>query len=333
MDKRTQNAFLGKARHNLKNPVNAILGYSEMLIEDCEDEGFISLIPDIKKLNQAGNDILSSIEEIFSDKALADSENSISGMAKEMEIALRTPLNTIIGYSELLIEESDSVTIDNFKTDIDKITQSGRLLEEELKSIISFDSKNIKKIRDQNLNHGNLSMVQDVLDSIIPLDQKDKKPKEKGTILAVDDNKNNTDLLDKRLTKKGHEVFIANNGKDALLRLSIDRNQIDVILLDIVMPEMNGFEVLKYLKNDKRYFEIPVIMISSMDDTDSIYRCIENGADDYITKPFDKSILDVRISSCIEKKHLRDKEKVLMKKLAEEQEKSENVCQKEAVHL
>ncbi|MBT5733387.1 response regulator [bacterium] len=168
-------------------------------------------------------------------------------------------------------------------------------------------------------------MVQDVLDSIIPLDQKDKKPKETGTILAVDDNKNNTDLLDKRLTKKGHEVFIANNGKDALLRLSIDRNQIDVILLDIVMPEMNGFEVLKYLKNDKRYFEIPVIMISSMDDTDSIYRCIENGADDYITKPFDKSILDARISSCIEKKHLRDKEKVLMKKLAEEQEKSENL--------
>jgi len=80
MDKRTKNAFLGKARHNLKNPVNAILGYSEMLIEDCEDEGFISLIPDIRKLNQAGNDILSSIEEIFSDKALADSENSISGL-------------------------------------------------------------------------------------------------------------------------------------------------------------------------------------------------------------------------------------------------------------
>ena len=76
MDKRTQNAFLGKARHNLKNPVNAILGYSEMLIEDCEDEGFISLIPDIRKLNQAGNDILSSIEEIFSDKALAESEQN-----------------------------------------------------------------------------------------------------------------------------------------------------------------------------------------------------------------------------------------------------------------
>ena len=105
----------------------------------------------------------------------------------------------------------------------------------------------------------------------------------------------------------------------------MDREGIDVILLDIVMPEMNGYEVLKFIKNDKRFFEIPVIMISSMDDTDSIYRCIENGADDYITKPFDKSILDARISSCIEKKHLRDKEKRLMKELAEEQKKSENL--------
>ena len=105
----------------------------------------------------------------------------------------------------------------------------------------------------------------------------------------------------------------------------LNRNEIDVILLDIVMPEMNGFEVLKYIKTDKRFFEIPVIMISSMDDTDSIYRCIENGADDYITKPFDKSILDARISSCIEKKHLRDKEKSLMKELEEEQQKSENL--------
>ena len=141
----------------------------------------------------------------------------------------------------------------------------------------------------------------------------------------IDDNKNKTDLLEKRLDKQGHKVYSANNGKDALLRLGMDRNEIDVILLDIVMPEMNGFEVLKYIKNDKRFFEIPVIMISSMDDTDSIYRCIENGADDYITKPFDKSILDARISSCIEKKHLRDKEKIIMKELEEEQRKSENL--------
>ena len=325
MDKRTEIAFLGKARHNLKNPVNAILGYSEMLIEDCEDNGLDHLIPDIKKLNTAGEQILTSIENIFNDAALDSNEKSITSMAEEMELALRTPLNTIIGYSELLLDDADNVKIDNFSSDINKITSSGRLLENELKNIIGFDSKNIDGLKNQNLNQENLSMVRDVLDSIVPIDKNDKKPKELGVILAVDDNKNNTDLLEKRLVKQGHKVYSANNGKDALLRLGMDRNEIDVILLDIVMPEMNGFEVLKYIKNDKRFFEIPVIMISSMDDTDSIYRCIENGADDYITKPFDKSILDARISSCIEKKHLRDKEKILMKELEEEQRKSENL--------
>ena len=325
MDNRTEKAFLGKARHNLKNPVNAILGYSEMLIEDCEDGGIDHLISDINKLNQAGNEILSSIENIFNDKALSDPNKSISVIAEEMEMALRTPLNTIIGYSELLLEDSDSVPIDNFVSDINKITESGRMLEKELSSIIKFDSDDVKGIRKQSLNLGNMSMVKDVMDSINPIDEADKKPKELGRILVVDDNKNNTDLLDKRLTKQGHIVQTANNGKEAVLRLTMDREGVDIILLDIVMPEMNGYEVLKFLKNDKRFFEIPVIMISSMDDTDSIYRCIENGADDYITKPFEKSILDARISSCIEKKHLRDKEKKLMSELAEEQKKSENL--------
>ena len=111
MDKRTEKAFLGKARHNLKNPVNAILGYSEMLIEDCEDEGLDHLIPDINKLNDAGNEILISIEEIFNDKALSDPDKSITKIAEEMEMALRTPLNTIIGYSELLLEDSDNIDI------------------------------------------------------------------------------------------------------------------------------------------------------------------------------------------------------------------------------
>ena len=144
MDKRTEKAFLGKARHNLKNPVNAILGYSEMLIEDCEDEGLDHLIPDINKLNDAGNEILISIEEIFNDKALSDPDKSITKIAEEMERALRTPLNTIIGYSELLLEESDKIEIDNFISDINKITESGRMLEKELSSIIEFDSENIK---------------------------------------------------------------------------------------------------------------------------------------------------------------------------------------------
>ena len=91
------------------------------------------------------------------------------------------------------------------------------------------------------------------------------------------------------------------------------------------MPNMNGYEVLEFLKKDKRFYEIPVIMLSSMDDLTSIYRCIELGADDYVTKPFDKTILEARISACIEKKHLRDKEKELLEEISKERDKSDNL--------
>ena len=324
MDKRTKEAYLGKARHNLKNPINAILGYSEMLIEDCEDAGIDQPITDLNKLYNAGQEILSAIENNFDERALENPHNTLSTLAKDTAILIREPLNTIIGYSELLLEDNDSIEIENFKSDINRISDSGRLLETELDSIIMFNTEDDLHILKGNDPNAAQSMVQDVMDSIQPIDQNNKKPQILGKLLVVDDNKNNTELLKKRLLKQGQNVVTANNGRDAMESL-IDNVDTDVILLDIVMPEMNGYEVLKFIKNDKRFHELPVIMISSMDDTDSIYRCIEAGADDYITKPFEKSILDARIASCMEKKKLRDKERILIQELKEERDRSEQL--------
>ena len=325
MDSRTKKVYLGKARHNLKNPVNAILGYSEMLIEDCEDNGLTNVIKDLEKLYFAGKDILTAIENNFSDQSLNLGDKNISEIGKQTELDIRTPLNTIIGYSELIIEDNPNIDIDTFQSDIQKIIDSGRLLETELSSIISFDL-NLLSISENNYTENNkVNLLEDVLNSIQPLDKNDKKSKISGRILAVDDNINNTSLLKKRMEKKGHEVITANNGKEALVELLKVNNNIDVVLLDIIMPKMNGFEVLKYIRNDKRMFDLPVIMISSMDDTDSIFRCIEFGADDYVKKPFDNSILEARINTSIEKRQLREKEKRLLIDLKEEREKSDNL--------
>ena len=166
-------------------------------------------------------------------------------------------------------------------------------------------------------------MTLGALKSIKPIKENEDTIITNGKILVVDDNKNNTALLKKRLEKIGNKVVIANDGLEAIEK--IDNNNLDLILLDIVMPKMNGYDVLEYLKKDERYYEIPVIMLSSMDDLTSIYRCIELGADDYITKPFDKMILEARISSCIEKKHLRDKQKKLLEEISLERDKSDKL--------
>jgi len=318
-DKREKDALISKARHNLKNPVNAILGFSEMLIEDCEDEGYDDLLIDLKKINSAGKEVLSIIEESFSDSNLNISGSNVAEIATKLEISIRTPLNTIVGYSELLREDTENIDIDTFNEDLDKIIISGQAISNEITQIISFDptSSDIKQ-KDQSSDD-----IKSVLASIQPLDKGEKKKVTKGSILVVDDNKNNTTLLKKRLEKLGNTVRVANDGMEAIK--ITEKSRLDLILLDIIMPNMNGYEVLGFLKKDKRYHEIPVIMLSSMDDLTSIYRCIELGADDYVTKPFDKLVLEARISACIEKKQLRDKEKILLGEIRKEKEKSDNL--------
>ncbi|MEM1172724.1 MAG: adenylate/guanylate cyclase domain-containing protein [Cyanobacteria bacterium P01_H01_bin.35] len=146
---------------------------------------------------------------------------------------------------------------------------------------------------------------------------------DQGNVLVVDDNLVNRDLLARRVKRQGHVISSASDGFQALEMM---RNQsFDLVLLDIMMPQMNGYEVLETLKADPKLRHIPVIMISAVDDIESIVRCIELGAEDYLSKPFNPVLLKARINACLEKKRLRDQEQAYLKRLAEEQEKSERL--------
>lgn len=139
-----------------------------------------------------------------------------------------------------------------------------------------------------------------------------------GVILVVDDNENNRDLLARRLSRQGHQVTTAETGRQALELLN--REKFDLIVLDIMMPEMNGYEVLEYLKAHPGLRHIPVIMISAIDDLDSIARCIELGAEDYLFKPFNPVLLKARVGASLEKKRLRDQERAYLLSLQQEME-------------
>ncbi len=124
-------------------------------------------------------------------------------------------------------------------------------------------------------------------------------------ILVVDDNDDNLFMLSRRLRRLGYEnLSTASDGQAAVDMLH--EKQFDLVLLDIMMPRLNGYQVLEAMKADPELRDLPVIMISAIDDLDSVVRCISAGADDYLPKPFDPVLLKARIGACLEKKRLRD---------------------------
>ena len=137
---------------------------------------------------------------------------------------------------------------------------------------------------------------------------------EKGELLVVDDNRVNRLLVARTLEQLGHRVAFAENGRQALD--SLRQRPVDLVLLDIEMPEMNGYQTLEALRADSKLRDIPVVMMSSVDEVDSVARCIEMGAEDYLFKPVNAVLLRARVAASLEKKRLRDQQRELFRKFA-----------------
>jgi class 3 adenylate cyclase len=135
-----------------------------------------------------------------------------------------------------------------------------------------------------------------------------------GRILIADDNRMNQLLLGRGLEQQGHTVGFAAHGREALELLR--REAFDLVLLDVLMPVVDGYQVLAELKEDPHLRDIPVIVTSSLDELDSVVKCVEMGAEDYLTKPINPILLNARINASLEKKRLRDQQRELISKFA-----------------
>ena len=142
-----------------------------------------------------------------------------------------------------------------------------------------------------------------------------REPGKSGArMLVVDDNKVNRLLMARNLEMQGHSVALAENGRIALEKLK--NESIDLVLLDMEMPEMDGFQVLERMVNDLQLRDIPVLVTSSLEGVSHVARCIELGAEDYLTKPVNPVLLKARIGASLEKKRLRDQQKELVRRFA-----------------
>jgi adenylate cyclase len=314
----TRRAILANLRHELRTPLNAIIGYSEILMEDAKGQGKKDYVSDLGKIHSAANQLLALVDEILDPAKIdaAQGDLDLETFGAKLRHELRTPLNAIIGYSEMLLEDAKDRGQEDFITDLRKIHSAANRFLSLINDIVNF-SKIEAGVEDQNLETIDKSgIIQDVGSAIRPLVEVEATvTPERGALLVVDDNEMNRDLLCRQLERQGHAVTVAANGRQALEIIKTQR--FDLVLLDILMPEMNGYEVLQRLKSHKSWRDIPVIMISAFEEMDSVVRCIEMGAEDYLPKPFDPVLLRARISACLEKKRLRDQEIEHQQKLKE----------------
>ena len=238
---------------------------------------------------------------------------------------LRTPLNHIIGYSEMLLEEADERGLEAFTADLRKIHAAGKQLLVCINELLepAIIQKATTLHESKNMTTAGLFRETEPAGRSLETDATADATAKSGQILVVDDNESNRDMLSRRLIHEGYAVRVAANGQDALQLLKTE--SVDLMLLDVMMPEMDGYEVLKKLKADNLWHDIPVIMISALDQLEGIVRCIELGAEDYVAKPFNPVFLRARIGAGLEKKRLRDREISYLRQIQEEKHRSEEL--------
>jgi adenylate cyclase len=305
---RTPQALWAHLRHELRTPLNAIIGYSEMLLGDADDPGLADYVSDLNQILSAGQQLLEIINDLLDANKLAsdDVAFNLESLIANLDYQVRTPLNGIIGYSEILLENAAEPGREKITSDLHKIHDAGKLFLARINNIIDF-SKLDRGLKTATPEASDQSpLIDSVMSSLRELAQESAAVAggEPGSILVVDDNGTNRDLLSRYLERQGHAVQVAHNGRQALEMIAT--GVFDLVLLDIMMPELNGYEVLQHLKHSETWRDLPVIMISALDEIDSAVRCIELGAADYLRKPFNPVLLRARVQACLEKKRLRD---------------------------
>jgi adenylate cyclase len=309
--------FLRVLRHDLRTPINHVIGYSELLLEDLEDGDESLILEDLRKILSSGRELLALVNE-----SLSVNEADIGpGELERMGTQLRSPLNAIIGYSELICEDLDDSSESTVVADLRRIQTAGRQLLPMVNAVLDLWADSRVAHQPPLPNHTPDHHVAEAPSS--PFADDSWLDAADASILVVDDNSTNRDILARRLIKLGYGVSTAVHGREALEFLAEQR--FDLVLLDIMMPIMNGYQVLDRMKSDAVLRNIPVIVLSASDEMQSAVRSIQRGAEDYLAKPFDPVLLKARIRSSLQKKFWRDQEEIYRRQIEEEKRRSDEL--------
>lgn len=298
-------------RHEIRTSLTAIIGYSEHLLDTLSDVAPDEMERTLKKMKGIGDAILSEVNVRLSEDALLGTSSDelpslLTGFSKDC-VAPSTQIDPACAGLIRMAERAGMYTL---IPTLCRIQAAGVMLNKLVKGY-------------------SIELPAGELGSGLGLDLGARRPAALtavalphlcGRVLVVDDNSINRDLLRNWLTHQGHAVEEASGGVEALSR--IRRNDYDLILLDLVMPDQNGLQVLETLSEEGLLGLAPIIMLSASDELDGVEQCIERGADDYMVKPFHMVVLKARIRVALELKGHRQRERAYLAMLKEQRDRS-----------
>jgi adenylate cyclase len=290
-------------RHELRTPLNHIIGYTELLLEEITDVGKPELSAGLTALRTDARQLLTLLNEVLA-----------RGQAPDLAAACGTlspPLDRIRSAGEVLQRQASQMSAVALLPDLERIRAAADRLAELLR-------------------HDGAARDRVVGEPTAGAGAGQPRPS-RPVILVVDDNQDNRDMLARRLMRQSYEVLSAAGGLPALETLAA--RPVDLVLLDVMMPDLDGYAVLQRMKSDPALRDIPVLMISALDEMESVVRCIQLGAEDYLPKPFDPVLLQARIGACLEKKRLHDQEARYRQELAEWNQKLEHRVAEQVAQL
>jgi len=310
---------LARIRHDLRIPASHIQGYAEMLQEAALESGLEAWLPDLRRIEASGRRLVELIREALAPEKVAEGRVDLRTLHAE----LRTPLNHALGYSEFLMEQGGSDAAAALIPDLQKIQDAARRFLGLVDTLlVPSQWEALRGAREavvSSVTPGALALSRPSSDFDLPL----PAVKESGVVLIVDDDEGNRELLARRLSRQGFDILAVASGEAALEAMR--RRHVDLVLLDVIMPGIDGDQVLGMLKADPATRDVPVIMLSALDEMDRVVRCILMGAEDYLAKPTNAVLLLARINACLEKHRLRRQEQAYLHALEVERGKSESL--------
>jgi adenylate cyclase len=325
-DRRLEGAITALVRQEFEAPIAIVIGLAETLIEEARRGHNADLTSDLGRIKNAALLLKKQLDDllILAAQTSVEDADGLAAFQSRLRHDLRTPLNAIKGYGELIMEEANDADREDLLTEVGKLLAAADHLLGQVDKLIGLTDVAVFEAPEKPAPAAmpareTVDEIVSAMASLAPSQRRDQQPSSR--ILVVDDVEANRELLARRLGRDGHAVTKADGGRAALEALA--GADFDLVLLDVMMPEMDGYEVLTRLKSDPAVRHLPVIMISALDEIDSIVRCIQAGAEDYLPKPFDPVLLNARIGASLERKRLRDREQAFTLQLQAEKSKSD----------